>query len=116
MVSLQGFKEVARRVMFSPDDKLIGASGNDGSVRIWNVETRMLQMIYRQDGFVTCIAFSPDGKRVASAGVDAKIRIWQPIDSGPAAPSRLRDLRRYLDKLTTAELNEDSFLITPTKG
>jgi WD40 repeat protein/serine/threonine protein kinase len=74
----------ASGVVFSPDGKLLAASGyrhSSGSrvnnVRIWPVDqwSSPRQWTGHED-WVTCVAFSPHGKYLASGSEDQSIRLW----------------------------------------
>src|SRR5439155_5193643 len=54
----------------------IVSGSEDGSVRIWNVETGQLIREIKHAGPVAAVAVRRDGKRLASAGVDKVTRLW----------------------------------------
>lgn len=70
---------------FSPDGHHVAGGGTDGTIAIWDVDTRKMvgqhfkiEAIYRGiDG----LAYSPDGRRLASASADHTVRVWN-IDTG----------------------------------
>jgi WD40 repeat protein len=67
-----------RAVVFSPDGKLLAATGTDGRARLWDVTTRRQVggALVGSWGEVTSVAFSPDGKLLATAGTDGRARLW----------------------------------------
>lgn len=70
---------------FSPDGHHVAGGGDDGTIAIWDIDTRTMvgdrlkiEAIYRGiDG----LAYSPDGRRLASAGADHTVRVWN-VDTG----------------------------------
>src|SRR5215475_5342849 len=55
-------------VAFAPDGKRLASSSNDGSIKLWDVESGKLQgTLTGASSFVLSVAFAPDGKRLASS-------------------------------------------------
>jgi len=63
-----------RAIAISPDGKLIVSGGNDGRVRLWDVQTGELLNAWYELRGIDDMAFSPDGKMVVTAG--GRIRLW----------------------------------------
>ena len=63
---------------FSPDGGRLASSGDDGTIRFWDVAAgRPIAPVLRgHTGKVSSIAFSPDGKILASGGEDKTVRLW----------------------------------------
>jgi WD40 repeat protein len=62
-------------VAFSPDGKLL-ASGTEGTVKLWNVDTGKPAGGLPHSSIVKSVAFSPDGNQLASAPSDSTVRLW----------------------------------------
>ena len=83
-------------VRFSPDGTLLGSSGHDSFVRLWQVGDGALRRSINFDNAysVDSVAFSPDGTHIAAArtGTGAQVKVWsvatgalvRTFDVGPA--------------------------------
>jgi actin-like ATPase involved in cell morphogenesis len=59
-------------------DERFFSGGSDGSVKVWDPETRgLIGMLPGHSGGVGCVALSADGQLLASGGYDHKINIWR---------------------------------------
>jgi serine/threonine protein kinase len=64
-------------LVFSPDDLLLAAALEDGTIPIFNTDTQALIVtLTGHEGAVRGLAFSPDGTQLASAGMDGTVRLW----------------------------------------
>ncbi|MEV8307171.1 NB-ARC domain-containing protein [Streptomyces flavidovirens] len=77
---------------------MVASGGEDGVVRLWNVNTgRLLRAHQAHIGWVFATALSSDGLILASAGDDGAIRLWRtdtgdPIGVLPGHNRRIRSL------------------------
>jgi WD40 repeat protein len=110
-LQLRGHEQPLDALAFSPDDRWLVSSGEDGDIRLWNIVADQPQaaMIVlgpgesvRQGGN-TRICFSPDGKWLAHYSDGRKqVQIWQ-LD----AADLLDDARRLVAReLSNAELQQ----------
>jgi hypothetical protein len=80
-----------------PRPGLVAAGGVDGSIRLWDMESRRRLTSFRtslhqragHEALVTSLAFSPDGAFLASGHVDGSIHLWS-LDTGGEVPGRAR--------------------------
>src|SRR5262249_9716972 len=67
---------------YSPDGKLLSATGFGTTVKVWDVVTGRLKFSLKgHTGTVAGAAFSADGKRLFSAAVDGTLKEWDPTRS-----------------------------------
>jgi WD40 repeat protein len=65
---------------FSPDGRALLLGTEDGLVRLWNVESRRVQVTFDWSvGSIGCVAIAPDGL-TAAAGGDGAILVWDMDD------------------------------------
>ncbi|KAJ7356504.1 quinon protein alcohol dehydrogenase-like superfamily, partial [Mycena albidolilacea] len=69
-------------VAFSPDGSQLVSAAEDGSIRVWDVQTGLtLVQFIGHSCAVKSVVYTIDGKRVVSGSDDATIRIWN-IEGG----------------------------------
>ncbi len=74
---LEGHLAGVRSIHFSPEGKLLVSSGNDNTVRVWDVASRkLLKTLRGHGGRVPACEFAPDGKWVLSASHDRLAKVW----------------------------------------
>ncbi len=70
----------------SPDQKVLAVGGFDGSIRIWNVATRLKEATLRSrlhlrighGALTTAVAFATDNSLLATGHLDGAIYLWKP--------------------------------------
>ncbi|HEY1698982.1 MAG TPA: helix-turn-helix domain-containing protein [Trebonia sp.] len=80
---------IVQWVTVSPDEKLLAAVGNDGSLRLWNVArpghpVLVSDLVGAGGGTLYGAGFSPDGKLLAVAGANRTVTVWRLSPSGRA--------------------------------
>jgi len=83
-------------VLLSPDDSVLVVGGTDGSIALWDLETRekiatLRNRVHLRTGhgsLTTALAFSRDGSLLASGHLDGAIYLWE-VASGLELDVRL---------------------------
>jgi uncharacterized protein with WD repeat len=74
----RGHTDQVSSVTFSPDGTLIASASFDKTIRTWDTETGVTQMVFA--GYkslqLQSVAFSPDGSQIASGSDEGLVRVW----------------------------------------
>jgi WD40 repeat protein len=74
---LDGHSALITDLAFALDGRRLASASLDGTVRLWDLETRLTILILDEHaGGIEGLAFSPDGRRLVSANHDGTIRMW----------------------------------------
>jgi WD40 repeat protein/serine/threonine protein kinase len=79
--SLAGHADKVRAVAFAPSGQVLCSAGEDGTVRVWDVETGELRRTLPHPGAVWSLAFSPHGRALVSGDKTGAVRFWN-IETG----------------------------------
>jgi WD40 repeat protein len=117
--TLRGHTDSINSVSLSPDGQWLLTTSNDGTARVWDVESGGLRALLPHSDFVTNAAFSPDGLWVVTTSSDGKARVW-PFDPQVLMAIARRHIQRDPPELTCDEratyLHQASPCSTSTPG
>ena len=94
---LRGHSAVVHDLAFLPSEggDLLATASGDGTVQIWDLESRERRVLEGHAAPVFGLAVSPDGHTLASASGDANVRLWSVV-----RPPSHADLRSFLAGLS----------------
>ncbi len=74
---LNGHEGTVAAVVFLPDGRTLASGSHDGTVRLWDIETK--REVHRFPERVAChsLAISPDGRLLAAGRGDGAIIVWE---------------------------------------
>jgi WD40 repeat protein len=75
--TITGDSNFANPVAITPDGKTLASGGEDGTIRLWNLQTGELKNTFKGlTSAVYVLFFSPDGQALASGSADESIKLW----------------------------------------
>ncbi len=74
---LEGHKGSVHGVAISPDGLRYLSASADGTVKLWRLDSSLVQSLHGHKGDVWSVAISPDGQIIASGSADQTVRRWR---------------------------------------
>lgn len=74
--TFQGHSHNITCLLFHPNEKCIISASEDGTIRIWNIDSGECLLLIDNYYSIRCIDLSPDGQLIASFSADNAIKIW----------------------------------------
>jgi WD40 repeat protein len=71
-----GSRGVSLGLSFSPDGQMLASGGGDRTVRLWQLDNPLSQMLVGHTGSVWGVNFTSDGETIATASSDGTVRLW----------------------------------------
>lgn len=77
---------------FSPDSRLLASGGDDGSIKIWNVESgATVYTLSGHKGKVNLLSFDKYGEKLTSVGSDKRLKRWNLTDRREILNTEIKD-------------------------
>ncbi len=99
-------------VAFSPDGTLLASGSANGTIKMWNVNTRKeVATLEGHTGRVLSLDFSPDGSMLASGSLDRTVRLWHVATGAHSAT-----LEGHSDGILSVAFVPDGTLVSKSNG
>ncbi|MGB3200961.1 MAG: WD40 repeat domain-containing protein, partial [Nodosilinea sp.] len=93
-----GHQKVVREVSFHPTKEQLATASDDGTVKIWDLNGRLLETLKEPQGEVDAVAYSPDGRFLVAGtrGTNPTVVLWdsngKPLQTVENFPSSILHL------------------------
>lgn len=74
--TFQGHSDRITCLLFHPNEECIISASEDGTIRIWNIDSEECLLLIDNYYSISCVDLSPDGQSIVSSSADCAIKIW----------------------------------------
>jgi WD40 repeat protein/energy-coupling factor transporter ATP-binding protein EcfA2 len=107
---LRGHNYYVSSASFSPDGQLVVTASEDGTARLWEVETgKEITVLSGHEGEVHLASFNPKGQLVVTASEDGTARLWE-VETG----EEIAVLRGHEGEVSSASFSPVGRLVVTT--
>ncbi len=89
-------------IAFNPNNNIIATANENGKVKFWTVDGKLIKTISAHNQKIWSLNFSPDGKYFATASADNTIKIWD------SEGRFLKTLSGHNDQVLSVNFSPDS--------
>jgi WD40 repeat protein len=76
LAKYSGWNRECKSVAFSPDGRLLAATGADGTTHVYDVPSSREKVVLQSGAWTAGVAFRPDGKVLATSNWDGQVLLW----------------------------------------
>jgi WD40 repeat protein len=98
---IQGHTEEVSAVAFSPDGQRILTGSDDNQVKLWDLQSNLLQKFQGHSDGVKAVSFSPDGQRILTGCKDGTAKLWD------LKGNVLKNFQGHSDGVTSVSFSPD---------
>lgn len=113
LTTLEGHKSNVTSIQFQQDDKWLVSSGEDGTIKVWDIRTPNVQRNYKTNCPINEVVIHPNQGELISCDADGRIKIWDLSYNKCSATIVPEDADNSLQSLSVA--NDGSVLIAGNK-
>ncbi|OKH12943.1 WD40 repeat domain-containing protein [[Limnothrix rosea] IAM M-220] len=107
---LEGHSDSVFDISISSNGRYLASAGRDHTVRLWNMEGKLLQTMFGHTERVTRVVFAPDNQSLFSSSWDNTVKEWS-LDG-----REIRTIEVDLDTLTAINLSRDGQRLAIASG
>lgn len=78
--TLRGHEAIIKEIAWSPDGRTLASGSNDGTIRLWNVQSgKLFRILEGHSAGGIIVSWSPDGWTLASGSHDRTVCLWDAL-------------------------------------